>query len=659
MLDADTKRRIDTARDILVGKVPDPKSQVEQITIALIYKFMDDIDAESEEWGGDREFFAGDFSRYGWSKLMHPGMGGHETLNLYAEAITRMPQNPGIPPLFRDIFNNAYLPYKDPETLRAFLKVIDEFSYDHSERLGDAFEYLLSVLGSQGDAGQFRTPRHIIDFIVAVLDPKKDDMVLDPACGTAGFLISSYKHIMAANSGEDGHSALTPDERGRLADNFRGYDISPDMVRLSLVNMYLHGFAAPHIFEYDTLTSEDRWDEYADVILANPPFMTPKGGIRPHNLFSVKSKRSEILFLSYIVDHLKHSGRAAVIVPEGIHFVGQNSYKRLRRVLIEDGYLLADITLPHGVFKPYASVKTHILLIDRPRARKANDMLFIEIENDGFTQTDTRKSIEGSELPSAFFHIEAFKSAIDYGEQWKPPDFTVRSYTVSKKALLASKEAHLLGRWHDLPNRVIHRPDIPLMRLGDICGIRNGLSPNEATTPGEYTMVVPAEELKTADHFDFDGEAVCIPLVSSAGHGKADIKRLHYQEGKFALASTMAALFVKDRGVILPRYLFILLDAMSTELLVPLMHGATNVTMNIDQLADVVIPVPGVSLQGDVIESELIDSTTSALRTTAEFLLNSSRDHMVIDLAEVILEKTNQCLLVTQERITIRQFLPS
>ena len=175
MLDTATKRRIDTARDILVGKVPDPKSQVEQITIALIYKFMDDIDADSEELGGQRTFFAGDFARYGWPQLVRAGLGGHETLNLYAEAITRMPENPGIPPLFRDIFNNAYLPYRDPETLRAFLKVIDEFTYDHSERLGDAFEYLLSVLGSQGDAGQFRTPRHIIDFIVSVVDPKKEE----------------------------------------------------------------------------------------------------------------------------------------------------------------------------------------------------------------------------------------------------------------------------------------------------------------------------------------------------------------------------------------------------------------------------------------------------------------------------------------------------
>ena len=230
-----------------------------------------------------------------------------------------MPENPGIPALFRGIFNNAYLPYRDPETLRAFLKVIDEFEYDHSERLGDAFEYLLSVMGAQGDAGQFRTPRHIIDFIVAVIDPKKHETVLDPACGTAGFLISSYKHILAANSDEHGQSTLTPDDRGRLADNFMGYDISPDMVRLSLVNLYLHGFADPRIHEYDTLTSEERWSQHADVFLANPPFMSPKGGIRPHNRFSVPSKRSEVLFVDYMAEHLTPGGRAGIIVPRGHH----------------------------------------------------------------------------------------------------------------------------------------------------------------------------------------------------------------------------------------------------------------------------------------------------------------------------------------------------
>ena len=657
MLDTETKRRIDTARDILVGKVPDPKSQVEQITIALIYKFMDDIDAESEEFGGERSFFANEFARYGWAKLMHSGLGGNEVLNLYAEAITRMPENPGIPLLFRDIFKNAFLPYRDPETLREFLKIIDEFSYDHSERLGDAFEYLLSVLGSQGDAGQFRTPRHIIDFIVAVIDPQKHETVLDPACGTAGFLISSYKHILKANTDADGHSTLTPDEKGLLATNFQGYDISPDMVRLSLVNMYLHGFAAPHIFEYDTLTSQDRWNEYADVILANPPFMSPKGGIRPHNRFSVQSKRSEVLFVDYIVEHLNPGGRAAVIVPEGIHFVAQKHYRGLRRMLLEDDYLLADISLPHGVFKPYASVKTHILILDRPRARRSNDVLFIEIENDGFTQSDTRLPIDGSELRASLICVHAFKESIDAWKNSQLPDTGVRSYTVPKATLLATKEAHLLGRWHDLPNRIIHRPNIPLVRLGDLCEIRDGLSPNMGTLPGRYPLVVPAENRKTADHFDFDGPAVCVPLVSSAGHGKAEIKRLHYQNGKFALASTMSALFVKDTEIILPRYLFIFLNAMSSELLVPLMCGATNVTMNSDRIANVLIPVPLHSIQSDIIESDLISLNASILHKVAISLKESSNDPAALNLAEIVLKNTKACLSAIEDKVTIEKFL--
>ena len=370
MLDNVTKRRIDTARDILVGKVPDPKSQVEQITIALIYKFMDDMDAQAEEMGGKRSFFSGEYEKYGWAKLMSLGKGGHEVLNLYGEAITTMNQNEGIPPLFREIFKNAYLPYRDPETLKSFLKIINDFEYDHSERLGDAFEYLLSVLGSQGDAGQFRTPRHIIDFMVEVIDPKKDESILDPACGTAGFLISSWKHVLQANS-KDGRkgAGLTPDERKRLTKNIKGYDISPDMVRLSLVNLYLHGFTDPHISEYDTLTSEDNWNEYSDIIMANPPFMSPKGGIKPHKRFSVQAKRSEVLFVDYIAEHLTPNGRAAVIVPEGIIFQSQNAYKQLRQMLVEN-YLYAVVSLPAGVFQPYSGVKTSIFLMYKTLAKK-------------------------------------------------------------------------------------------------------------------------------------------------------------------------------------------------------------------------------------------------------------------------------------------------
>jgi type I restriction enzyme M protein len=467
MLDTDTKRRIDTARDILVGKVPDPKSQVEQITIALIYKFMDDMDAESEEFGGKRKFFAREFARYGWAKLMRSGLGGHETLNLYAEAIAKMPENPGIPPLFRDIFKNAYLPYRDPETLRAFLKVIDEFTYDHSERLGDAFEYLLSVLGSQGDAGQFRTPRHIIDFMVAIVDPKKTETVLDPACGTAGFLISSYKHILKANTDAKGHSTLTPDEKSRLARNFTGYDISPDMVRLSLVNLYLHGFTDPHIYEYDTLTSMDRWNEYADVILANPPFMSPKGGIKPHNRFSVQSKRSEVLFVDYMAEHLSPKGRAGIIVPEGIIFQSGSAYKQLRKMLVEE-YLVAVVSLPAGVFNPYSGVKTSILILDKSLAKKTNTIAFFKVGNDGFGLGAQRREIEKNDLPQVKAEIGEYLRQMRTGKLAK--SFKPTLGLIIEKAKVSTSGDYNLGG--ERYREAIGQSHVfPLVRIGEICEI--------------------------------------------------------------------------------------------------------------------------------------------------------------------------------------------
>ena len=492
MLDSETKRRIDSCRDILVGKVPDPKSQVEQITIALIYKFMDDMDAEAEELGGERSFFAGEFARYGWSKLMTAGLGGHEMLSLYAEAIQRMNENPGIPALFRDIFKNAFLPYRDPETLRGFLKEINTFTYDHSERLGDAFEYLLSVLGSQGEAGQFRTPRHIIDFMVEIIDPKKDETILDPACGTAGFLISAYKHILKHNSREYceqqdreaydekgvpieelsidtplrySGDLFTPDDRKRLANNIGGYDISPDMVRLSLVNMYLHGFIDPHIEEYDTLTSDEKWPELADVILANPPFMSPKGGIRPHNRFAVQSKRSEVLFVDYIAEHITPNGRAAVVVPEGIIFQSQTAYRQLREMLVKS-YLVAVISLPAGVFNPYSGVKTSILVLDKRLVKQRDEVLFIKIDNDGFNLGAQRRPIDKNDLPEA---VRIMKSFLQQGEVAERKNVLA----VSREQIGENGEWNLSGERYAIQDKG-NRSEYDWLPIGEICELING-----------------------------------------------------------------------------------------------------------------------------------------------------------------------------------------
>jgi len=398
MLDQETKKRIDDCRNILVGKVPDPKSQVEQITIAMIYKFMYDMDLESMEMGGISTYFVGEYEKYSWGNIFNPRIGGNEMLSLYGEGIVKMNLNPNIPQLFRDIFKNAYLPYRDPETLKLFLKGINEFHYSHSEKLGDAFEYLLSVLGSQGDAGQFRTPRHIIDFIVELIQPKKNERVLDPACGTSGFLISSYKHILRNNTKKNLGDLITPEERNKLVENIGGYDISPDMVRLSLVNLYLHNFSNPKIYEYDSLTSEDRWNEYYDVILANPPFMSPKGGIKPHKRFSIQSNRAEVLFVDYIMEHLTPKGRSGIVVPEGIIFQSGTAYKSLRKSLVEK-YLVGVISLPSGVFQPYSGVKTSILILDKELSPKTDKLFFGKVDNDGFDLGAQRREINKNDLP--------------------------------------------------------------------------------------------------------------------------------------------------------------------------------------------------------------------------------------------------------------------
>lgn len=503
MLDTQTKKRIDDCRDILVGKLPDPKAQIEQITIGLIYKFMDDMDKEAIELGGSAKFFSGDYEKYAWDKLFDTKVTAAEMLRLYSDAIESMEKNPNIPQLFRDIFNNAYLPYRDPETLKLFLKTIGEFEYTHSEKLGDAFEYLLSVMGSQGDAGQFRTPRHIIDFLVAIIDPDKGETILDPACGTAGFLISAYKHILLkhtkANQREDSSTAakscgstvhnifsynqldekpfnnlgdqLTPDDRKKLIQNFAGYDISPDMVRLSLVNLYLHGFSDPHINEYDTLSSEDRWNENFDVVLANPPFMSPKGGIRPHKKFTIASNRSEVLFVDYIAEHLNPKGKAGIIVPEGVIFQSGTAYKDLRKMLVEN-YLYAVVSLPAGVFNPYSGVKTSILLMDKALAKQRNEILFVKIDNDGYNLGAQRTAVKGGQLE------EAISLTHEFVKSGKIPDSLI-AHAVLRTEIAANGDYNLSGERYR--PQVATLSEFQYVELKEVVDFQGGSQPPKET----------------------------------------------------------------------------------------------------------------------------------------------------------------------------------
>lgn len=629
MLDAQTKRRIDNCRDILLGRVPDPKSQVEQITIAMIYKFMDDTDLESERLGGKRKFFTKGFEQYRWAKLVSPGVTGQEMYTLYSQALSGMEKNKNIPELFRDIFRNAVLPFNDPGTLRAFLREVDGFVYDHSERLGDAFEYLLSALGSQGDAGQFRTPRHIIDFMVEIIDPQKHEVILDPACGTAGFLISAYKHIMEQNSDQEGSTKrnaqpgglLNSTDRAKLVRNIRGYDISPDMVRLSLVNMYLHRFANPKISEYDTLTSDSKWSEMADVVLANPPFMSPKGGVRPHNRFRVQANRSEVLFVDYIAEHLTSGGRAAIVVPDGIIYRVQRPFIALRRMLVEDN-LAAVISLPFGVFNPYASVKTSILILDQEVARKSSYISFFRIENDGFELDANRNPQKGSQLPQVKSDLaEWLKDArVGEGRRLKSRIGSV----VSRKKILDSDELTLCAEDYRAKKRSGCRYEF--RALQDFCNVDSGSAApqgNRYFENGSLPFVRTSDVGKVHRSVDFNDSAdkVTSQAVENFGLRKFSSGTILFPKNGAStllnhrvlltiaayVSSTLACIKPCD-DVMLPKFLYHLLCTVDAKDLMP-EQGYPS--LRLTTLRRLQVPVPTLEEQRRILRK--IDGSQAAI----------------------------------------------
>lgn len=593
MLKFDVKRKINTLRDILVGKVPDPKAQVEQITIAMIYKFMDDMDIEAIEFGGERVFFKEEYEKYAWSELMSSENSGQQRAYIYSEGIEKMSMNPYIPQLFRDIFRGAYIPYRDPETLNMFLKEISEFSYDNSEDLGNAFEYLLSIMGSQGDAGQFRTPRHIIDMMVEIIDPKKNDTILDPACGTAGFLISAYKHILAANVDENGKSTLTSDDRKRLTENFAGYDISPDMVRLSRVNMYLHRFTKPQISEYDTLSSEEKWDDNYDVILANPPFMTPKGGIIPHNRYRVKARRAEVLFVDYIAEHLNPTGKAAIIVPEGIVFQSANAYKELRKYLVEDGLLYAVVSLPAGVFNPYSGVKTSILFLDKTLAKQKDEILFLRMNNDGFDLGAQRKEISLNDIPAIINAIKLFQCGQDITDN--------PLATLASKKQLSENDYILSGdRYLESSGGKTRWEMIELGELVDILDNERRPITKSDRQAGQYPYYGATGVLDYVDGYLFDEPLV---LVGEDGAKWGANEETAYPINGKTWVNNHAHVLRPNRNRILDTYLICLLNTMDISRYVT---GGIIPKLNQKSLRNIRIPVPPISIQEEIVKE--IDS---------------------------------------------------
>ena len=501
VLSNDTRKIIDDARDTLVGQIPVPMMQCQQITLALTYKFMSDDDQRAERLGGERHYFAGDLEPYGWDKIMSLRLDDTQRSELYRAGLGALQESDSMPAVFREIFKDAVVPFGDHRTLALFLSTMDRMAYDDSEKLGDAYEYLLKTAEAQADAGQFRTPRHIIDFIVKIINPQKHEVIIDPACGTAGFLVSAYQHVKSQHELPGGGTSLSVPDFTRLADNLKGYDISPEMTKLAMANMYLHTQDKnPNIDNYDTLTSTDHWNEYADVMLANPPFMTPRGGIRPHTRFRVPAKRAEVLFVDYIASHLNEHGRAGIIVPEGIVFQSQNAYRQLRRLLLDES-LVAVISLPGGVFNPYSGVKTSILILDKVLAPKTDYVAFFKVENDGYDLGAQRRPINQDDLPVVTDEINEYVRRLWAGESLD--DFELQTGLLADRDWIADD-----GDYNLSGERYRERAPLvsgwPLVKLKDCCSaMLSGGTPSTARDDyweGDIPWITSADivDIKTA-----------------------------------------------------------------------------------------------------------------------------------------------------------------
>lgn len=602
MLDKTTKTKIDTARDILVGKVPNPQSQVELITIAMIYKFMDDMDMQNIELGGNRVFFTDDLEQYAWRKVLSPKLNNWERISLYAEALDKLQVAKQIPELFRKIFKSAFLPFRDGATLTLFLNEIDGFSYNNSENLGNAFEYLLSIMGSQGDAGQFRTPRHIIDFIVDVVNPSKSDTILDPACGTAGFLISAYKHII--EQAEKNKKSLTPAQHQQLMKNIVGYDISPDMVKLASVNLFLHQFPEPKIYEYDTLSSEERWDDKFDVILANPPFMTPKGGIMPHSKFGVKANRAEVLFVDYMMEHLNLKGKAGFIVPEGIIFQSATAYKALRKLMVEENYLYAVVSLPSGVFNPYAGVKTSILFFDRELAKQNKDILFVKVDKDGYDLGAQRRPIKDNDLPEAVELLKLWQKSITSGTIDEKISKSQR-ITIVPKAKIAEDGEYNLSASRYQEAQDFSNCQYDMVKLGDVCDIIAGQSP-KGETYNTDKIGMPFYQGKT----EFTEKYISAPTKYTSSPTKiankndilmsvrAPVGPVNIAIDQCCIGRGLAAIRCKER--INTSFLFYILKSMENQ--IKGNGGAVFDSISRKDIENIEIPLPPMSVQEEIVK---------------------------------------------------------
>ena len=418
MLQGEERNKVDRIWEVFwTGGITNPLEVIEQFTYLLFIKQLDDVETEKESnavmFGLPYEGIFAGHDDYRWSHFKELGS---------AEAVYRIVEQ-GVFPFIKELHpdgDSAYAKYMGDAVFKTptpamLVKIIDGISgldLAGEDSKGDLYEYLLSKIATAGTNGQFRTPRHIIDMMVELAAPRPADIIVDPAMGSAGFLVSAQSYLRR-HYGDELSSDKTFAKHFHTA-MFHGYDMDRTMLRIGAMNMLLHGVENPDIAYKDSLSAKNEDAGLYTLVLANPPFKgsLDASAVADSLLAIAKTKKTELLFLSLFLRILKIGGRAAVIVPDGVLFGSSKAHKEIRRVLVDENKLTAVISMPSGVFKPYAGVSTAILLftkIGRAGEGTTDKVWFYDMHADGYSLDDKRQPIEQSDLPDIierFHHLE-------------------------------------------------------------------------------------------------------------------------------------------------------------------------------------------------------------------------------------------------------------
>lgn len=498
MITGTLKSQIDAIwNDFWTGGVSNPLTVIEQFTYLMFLKQLDDkqilIEKEINLLGGTNKapIYTEEQDELRWSRFKQKAP--EEMFDLFTRPQKHIDDLTAFDFMrtlgekggkFSQYMKGATFMINTPKLLDRVVQQIDKLPLDERDAKGDLYEYMLSKIAEAGTNGQFRTPRHIIRMMVHLTAPQKEDTIFDPAMGTAGFLVESSKYI------HENHQDWFLDEKFRKhfeKEMFNGIEIDTSMMRIASMNLQLHGLETPNLIDGSALAESNTLTDAYSLALANPPF---KGAldydeVESSLLTMTKTKKTELLFVALILRMLKVGGRAAVIVPDGVLFGNSSAHKSLRKELVENQQLQGVISMPSGVFKPYAGVSTAILLFTKTNRAETDQVWFFDMKADGYSLDDKRNPLLDEELieksfaqPSeAMKEVEGKFDIAQILHDWNHgelnevgTDRTTNSFLVPKEDIVKNGYDLSINRYKEIIYEKIEyeKPEVLLQQISEL-----------------------------------------------------------------------------------------------------------------------------------------------------------------------------------------------